>query len=214
MPAYHSVFLDEPNQQVLGTPDPNPYPTSPLALPPSTHPITISPPTNPTPTGNFALLPLRTRTRGPAPTLPPLSAPSEISLTIDATHTSYDPADEILQLFRANVLFRNFEIHGPADRTLIYGILYVSSLLSAVKGGMGRREAEKALMGIALDNNFVMPGDAGFPLNQAFEAPRDRGAVDAMRGYVGQLRQELAVRLLERLYEGGEGGPSKVRSGG
>lgn len=64
-------------------------------------------------------------------------------LSIDASHESYDPLDEILALFRANTFFRNFEIKGPADRVLIYGILYVSEVLGKIRPGMGRREAEK-----------------------------------------------------------------------
>ncbi|KAL9083788.1 MAG: hypothetical protein Q9159_005576 [Coniocarpon cinnabarinum] len=158
--------------------------------------------------GNIAILPLRTRTRGPAATLPPLAS-SDTPLTIDASHDSYDPCDEVLSLFRANTFFRNFEIQGPADRLLIYGILYVSSLLAQVKPSMARREAEKALMNVALDNNFPMPGDAGFPLNQAFSAPTDRAQSEMLRGYLSQMRQELAVRLLERLFIDGET-PSKV----
>jgi actin related protein 2/3 complex subunit 3 len=56
---------------------------------------------------------------------------------------SYDCVDEILSLFRANVLFRNFEINGPADRMLIYGTLFISECLGKVKPGMTSREAEK-----------------------------------------------------------------------
>lgn len=100
--AYHSVFLDEPNQHQIG---------------------------------NFALLPLRTRTRGPALQLPPLPA-STTELDIDAAHESYDPLDEVLLLFRANTFFRNFEIKGPADRVLIYGILFVQEILGKIKSSM------------------------------------------------------------------------------
>lgn len=39
-----------------------------------------------------------------------------INLSIDAE----DIIDEVLLYFRANVLFRNFEVRGSADRTLIY----------------------------------------------------------------------------------------------
>ena len=92
--------------------------------------------------GNFALLPLRTRTRGPAQQLPPLSG-DVTELSIDASDESYDPLDEVLALFRANTFFRNFEIKGPADRVLIYGILYVSEVLSKVKPTLGKRDAEK-----------------------------------------------------------------------
>ncbi|KAF2744433.1 ARP2/3 complex, 21 kDa p21-Arc subunit [Sporormia fimetaria CBS 119925] len=175
MPAYHSVFLDEPNQHLIG---------------------------------NFALLPLRTRTRGPAMQLPPL--PADLTeLTIEASHESYDPLDEIISLFRANTFFRNFEIKGPADRVLIYGILFVSELLSKIKPGMSRRDAEKAVNNIALDTNFAIPGDAGFPLNQAFEAPPDRQSAETMRQYIMQMRQELAARLLNRVYADGTNTPSK-----
>lgn len=92
---------------------------------------------------------------------------------------------------------------------LIYGILFVSALIAQIRPGMPRREAEKAVMNLALDNNFAIPGDAGFPLNQAFEAPKDRGQAETLRGYVSQMRQELAVRLLERVYADGDS-PSKV----
>lgn len=92
--------------------------------------------------GNFPVLPLRTRTRGPAYTLPPLPVGvSELDVPTDSE--SYDCIDEILFLFRANVLFRNFEINGPADRMLIYGILFVSECLTKVRSTMSSREAEK-----------------------------------------------------------------------
>ncbi|GAB7343749.1 hypothetical protein MBLNU457_1725t2 [Dothideomycetes sp. NU457] len=174
MPAYHSVFLDEPNQQTIG---------------------------------NISLLPLRTRTRGPAQQLPPLSGDVD-ELSIEANHESYDVLDETIALFRANTFFRNFEIKGPADRTLIYGILYVSEALSKIKPGMNRRDAEKAVMNTALDTSFSIPGDATFPLNQAFEPPRDRNEAEVLRQYLSQMRQELSVRLLNRVY-GAEAVPSK-----
>jgi actin related protein 2/3 complex subunit 3 len=148
-------------------------------------------------------------------------------LTIDAAHESYDPLDEILALFRANTFFRNFEIKGPADRVMIYGILYVSEVLGKIRPGMARREAEKvrsilhaqryfaanpatqAVNNIALDTNFAIPGDAGFPLNQAFEAPQDRNSAEVLRQYIMQMRQELATRLLNRVYADETGQPSK-----
>lgn len=76
---------------------------------------------------------------------------------------------------------------------------------------MSRREAEKAVMNVALDTNFAIPGDAGFPLNQSFEAPKDRNEAEALRQYIMQMRQELAVRLVGRVYADGDS-PSKVRN--
>ncbi|KAN0068934.1 Actin-related protein 2/3 complex subunit 3 [Elaphomyces granulatus] len=156
--------------------------------------------------GTFPILPLRTRTRGPAYTLPALP-PSESDIDIDPNSESYDCVDEILSLFRANVLFRNFEIKGPADRMLIYGILFVSECLGKVKPSMTVRDAEKSLINTALEH-FAIPGDVSFPLNQAFEAPRDRQDAETLRQYLSQVRQEIGIRLLTRIYPGGVG-PSK-----
>ncbi|KAJ5462059.1 uncharacterized protein N7458_003611 [Penicillium daleae] len=152
--------------------------------------------------GNFPILPLRTRTRGPAYTLPALP-PNTPDVDVTPESESYDCVDEILSLFRANVLFRNFEINGPADRMLIYGTLFISECLGKVKPTMNAREAEKALINAALDS-FAIPGDVSFPLNQAFEPPTRPPGCGEPTG----VRQEIAVRLHARLYPGGEG-PSK-----
>ncbi|KAL4892062.1 ARP2/3 complex 21 kDa subunit [Aspergillus ambiguus] len=156
--------------------------------------------------GNFPVLPLRTRTRGPAYTLPPLPS-NTADIDVSPESESYDCVDEILSLFRANVLFRNFEINGPADRMLIYGTLFISECLGKVRPNMSALEAGKALNNVALDQ-FAIPGDASFPLNQAFEPPRDRQDAETLRAYLSQVRQEIAVRLHARLYPGGVG-PSK-----
>jgi hypothetical protein len=104
-------------------------------LPP---PTSSYPPSTNTTTGNFPLLPLRTRTRGPAYTLPiDASLPAHLSPEPDSE--SYDALDEVLSLFRANTFFRNFEIQGPADRLLIYGILWVSECLGKVKPSFSAR---------------------------------------------------------------------------
>jgi ARP2/3 complex ARPC3 (21 kDa) subunit len=93
-------------------------------------------------TGSLPLLPLRTKTRGPAIQLPALPAGSDPT-DVDPDSESYDPLDEVLVLFRANTFFRNFEIKGPADRLLIYGILFLSECLGKIKAQMGAKEAEK-----------------------------------------------------------------------
>lgn len=146
--------------------------------------------------GNTAILPIRTKIRGPAP----IADPSQP-----------DIIDEALDLFRANSLFRNFEIKGPADRLLIILILYVSDCLA--KLGSARTvpnqiEASKMLNTLSVDN-FPIPGDAGFPLNSHYAAPSSRQEADYLRQYLVQVRQELAARLTDKLYADGTGKPSK-----
>ncbi|RYO88718.1 hypothetical protein DL766_006513 [Monosporascus sp. MC13-8B] len=159
--------------------------------------------------GNVPLLPLRTKTRGPAYTLPvPADLPANESPDPDSE--SYDILDEVLLLFRANTFFRNFEIQGPPDRLLIYGILFVSECLGRIRPNHGVRDATKEVLNTALDLNFAIPGDPGFPLNQMYEPPKDRQEAEQLRQYLSQVRQELASRLLARVYEeGGDGKPSK-----
>ena len=93
---------------------------------------------------------------------------------------------------------------------LIYGILFTSDALTKIKPGMSKRDAEKNVGNVALETNFAIPGDAGFPLNQMFEPPRDRNEAEVLRQYIMQMRQELAQRLLARVYADGTGQPSKV----
>lgn len=116
--------------------------------------------------GNFPILPLRTKTRGPAYTLPIPSPPLPANESPDPDSESYDILDEIISLFRANTFFRNFEIQGPADRLLVYGIWFLSDCLQKIKPNATVRDAQKDVMNLALDLNFSIPGDPGFPLNQ------------------------------------------------
>lgn len=116
--------------------------------------------------GNFPLLPLRTKTRGPAYTLPFPSPTIPANEAPDEDSESYDILDEVLAVFRANTFFRNFEIKGPADRLLIYGIWFVSDCLGKIRPNATVREATKDVMNLALDLNFALPGEPGWPLNQ------------------------------------------------
>ncbi|KAG5984579.1 hypothetical protein E4U55_004130 [Claviceps digitariae] len=159
--------------------------------------------------GNFPILPLRTKTRGPAYTLPQPNPPLPATDSPDPDSESYDILDEVISLFRANTFFRNFEIQGPADRLLVYGIWFLSDCLHKIKPHAPVRDAQKEVMNLALDLNFAIPGDPGFPLNQMYEAPRDRQDAEQLRQYMAQVRQELASRLLARVYADDETKPSK-----
>ncbi|KAF8760033.1 Actin-related protein 2/3 complex subunit 3 [Rhizoctonia solani] len=102
--------------------------------------------------GNMSILPINSRIRGPAP--------------LQADPSQPDIIDETLDLFRANSLFRNFEIKGPADRLLIVLILFISDCLakiSAARTPPTQIECTKLLNTLAVES-FAIPGDAGFPL--------------------------------------------------
>jgi len=146
--------------------------------------------------GNMAVLPIKTRIRGP----------SQI-----ADQSQQDILDETLDLFRANSLFRNFEIKGPADRLLIVLILFISDCLAKIGSAKtipSQIEATKSLNTLAVDS-FPLPGDANFPLNSHYATPASRADSDYLRQYLTQARQELAARLVPILYADGSGKPSK-----
>ena len=99
-----------------------------------------------------------------------------------------DIIDEAIILFRPNSYFKNFEIKGPADRTLVYLLLATSECLSKLNGGMNKGEAKRTLSG-GMDI-FPLPGEAGFPLNALFVAPssrREAGRVTCLVGIVRNL---------------------------
>jgi len=146
--------------------------------------------------GNMAILPIKTKIRGPAPLADPSTG---------------DIVDETLDLFRANSLFRNFEIKGAADRTLIVLILFISDCLAklgAARTPPTKIEAGKLLNTLSVDA-FPIPGDANFPLNAHYAPPLSRQDAEYLRQYLTQVRQELAARLIEKLYADGTGKPSK-----
>jgi actin related protein 2/3 complex subunit 3 len=112
--------------------------------------------------GNLSLLPLRTSIRGPAPKAESNDEP--------------DIIDEAIRLFRANCLFRNYEIYGSADRVLVYLILFISDCLTRIQAKAAvwsLNEAGKQLQSHAVDN-FALPGEPGFPINEMYDKAGNR----------------------------------------
>lgn len=80
-----------------------------------------------------------------------------------------DIVDEALLYFKANILFRNFDVTSNSDRLLIYLTLYISACLKKVVK-KPKVEAEKILYAYALEN-FALPGDANFVLGGLVSKP-------------------------------------------
>ena len=143
--------------------------------------------------GNLALLPLKTKFRGPAP-----------HGVVDGDK---DIIDEALYYFKANVFFKSYEVKGPSDRVLIYLTLYISECLKELQRCRCRDDGRKTMATLAV-SSFDIPGDPNFPLNVFMSKPGSRQESDQMRQYFIQLRQELGQRLVEKVFTP-EGKPSK-----
>ncbi|KAK3247331.1 hypothetical protein CYMTET_43173 [Cymbomonas tetramitiformis] len=137
-----------------------------------------------------ALLPLRTNVRGPA------------SITTDT-----DVVDEAINYFRANVLFRNFDVKGPSDKMLVYLTLVVGQYLQRFQAIKTKAEASKAVFQLALEP-FLLPGDAGFVLGGHLTTPASRQESEAWRSWVKQAREEMGLRLVEKCFTA-SGEPNK-----
>ena len=129
-----------------------------------------------------ALLPLKTKVKGPAAPCPPDQS---------------DIIDEALQFFRANVLFRNFQPSSPADLTLAYLTVYVGELLRVYSKCKTKDEAKKAMTAVSMSTSFAIPGDKQFVLPGFFQQPATRQEGEAFRNYMRQAREETAIRLVE-----------------
>lgn len=129
-------------------------------------------------------MPINTQFRGPA----------------YPANSDYDIIDECLDLFRANSFFKNFEIKTPSDRVLIYGILFINDCLSHLRSNTSYNDAIKSLTNLSLDD-FTLPGTPGFPLNNVYQVPiGDHQQLELLKSYLTQFRQELSMRLIERIY--------------
>lgn len=84
-----------------------------------------------------------------------------------------DVIDETLMHFRANVLFRNFDVRGGADRTLIYLTLYAMQCLVKCEKIDDKPTAVREMKILAV-KQFSCPGEAGWPLGGLFPSPKTK----------------------------------------
>jgi len=145
--------------------------------------------------GNLAIVPIRSKVRGPAP--------------LDPSAT-FDIIDEALDLFKPLIFFRQFEFKSDADRVMVYLILYILECLRKLQRCNTKAQGSKELTSMSLAR-FDLPGDPGFPreLSNLYTKPASTADATTMRNYLVQLRTELGTRLLDRVYATDKDQPSK-----
>ena len=114
-----------------------------------------------------------------------------------------------MELFKPNCFFRNFEIQGPADRVIVYLILYIQECLGKLQKCMTKVDGVRAMTNHA-QSSFMLPSDPSFPLGSIYQSPSTKNDQDLYQQYLIQLRHETGVRLCNRVYVDGQ--PSKVRN--
>lgn len=119
-----------------------------------------------------------------------------------------DIIDETLLYFKANTLFKHFEVKGGGDRVLIYLTLYTTQCLLRLEKCPTAVDGLKALTAMAHET-FKLPGDPGFALGSFFPAPANGQEAELCRSYLKQVREELGRRLVTKVYTGPDGTASK-----
>ncbi|XP_049824409.1 actin-related protein 2/3 complex subunit 3 isoform X2 [Aethina tumida] len=142
--------------------------------------------------GNTAILPFKTKVRGPAPQI---------------ITDEQDIIDETLYFFKANVFFRTYEIKSESDRLLIYITLYITECLKKLQRCSNKNQAQNEMYSLAI-SRFDIPGEPGFPLNSVYSKPQNSSEAELLRSYFTQLRQEVGLRVVEKVF-GEDGKPSK-----
>lgn len=116
------------------------------------------------------------------------------------TDNGDDIIDEVLIYFRANVLFRNFDVKNGADRSLIYLTLYACQCLVRCEKIDDKPTALRELKELSR-KQFAIPGDSNWPLGNLYPQPANRSESDNFRAYFKQAREELCIRLVDRLFD-------------
>merc|ERR1711991_543856 len=140
----------------------------------------------------MAMCPITTKFKGPSP---------------QNTTDRADIIDEALKFFKANVLFRNFEVRGAADKTLIYLTLFISEALQKMPGNdLKFAQKEMHTLGIT---DFWTPSHKQWPLAGFTTKPANRAEADKTRQWLAQLRQECGLRLCEKVFKANPNVPDK-----
>ena len=138
----------------------------------------------------------------------PILTPSTTTTTTTSGEDD-DFIDEILNGFRANVLYRSFDVRSPADRLLVYLTCFASEALRKyAEKCPDKRTAIKAAKELACER-FACPGDADFEFGALLPAPETREEMEKFRAFARRCREEIAVRLVDRCYDDVTGAPDK-----
>lgn len=136
-----------------------------------------------------------------------------IPLKSRADHTATesrprDIVDDSLYAFRANILFRNFEVKGAADKLLIYLTLFINLCLKRIADTRVNKAGANALVFQLAHEVVKVPGDSGFALGGLLTPPVDKQEEGAFRLYVRQCREQAGQRLVEKCFDT-DAAPSK-----
>jgi actin related protein 2/3 complex subunit 3 len=126
---------------------------------------------------------------------PALLDPSKLK----ANFADIDIVDEALIYFRANILFKNFQIKGDADKLLVYITVYISKCLESAATYNGDLEKTRSVLkALADDAEWTLGYKNHFLNNLTTNTPSEEVELQT---YLKTIRKCVNFRLLTLLYE-------------
>ena len=125
---------------------------------------------------NLGFLALRGNTKGPSP----------------KSSDDEDIIDDAIKYFKANVFFKSFVPENDADRLFIYITLWIQECLKIMQKTRTRDDAWKELYSRSVQE-FAIPGDSSFPLNNYFYKPKTAQDAQRMKDYLKVKRRYLGI---------------------
>ena len=129
-------------------------------------------------------------------------------IPLPAIDGANDVIDETLDMFRANVLFRKFDVAHEADKLLAMLTATCASALRRLANARDRNEGERIAKEFASET-FAIPGDGDFEFPGLFPVAETRREADAYRAFMKRAREAIATRLVDRCFDKDTGAPNK-----
>ena len=117
-------------------------------------------------------------------------------LKVDLSQIELDIIDEAIIYFRANVLFKNFNIEGDADKLLVYITVFIQKCLE--KANDANQQKAKENMKKLVDQCEYVPKTENF--FNVLVTKKD-SEVPALQKYLKTIRKETVERLIYILFE-------------
>lgn len=114
-----------------------------------------------------------------------------------------DIVGEGIEFFRFLILLKNnFDIHSPADKILMYLVLWIQKLLTVASSTpLVSHEGLHDVLAAAAKKETALPGDSDFPLNMLFSPPSGDRERSLIASYLLQLRLETSNRLVDKIWD-------------
>ena len=112
-----------------------------------------------------------------------------------------DIIDEAIHMYRANVLFKNFKILGPADKLIVYMTCFIQKCLQDIGKKPDQASAEKIVQDLCAQA-VPTSGDDQFFMRKLGLLTKSKNNVEEekFRKYLAGLKAECGQRLLHTLY--------------